>query len=108
MNKEETAIQNAIRVALSELGFVRRNNVGRFFTPNGVPITIGIKGESDLTLFMRGGRAVFIEVKTVLGTQSKEQRHFQKVVESLGYEYIIMRSKSDAEEFIRMEKNEQG
>ena len=104
--KDETKIQNDIRVALSELGFVRRNNVGKFLTLNGVPISVGIKGESDLTLFMRGGEAVFIETKTARGRQSKEQRHFQQVVEKLGYKYIIMRSRDDAERFLERIKNE--
>ncbi len=65
---KETQIQNDIRVALSELGIVRRNNVGMFLTPDGRPIAIGIPGESDLTLFCAGGKTVFIEVKTADGT----------------------------------------
>ena len=107
MGKAETEIQNAIRVKLSEVGIVRRNNVGLFFTPDGRPIEIGIPGESDLTLFCRGGRTVFIEVKTATGRQSKKQRRFQAAVERLGFEYIIMRSVADAEKFIERIKNGQ-
>lgn len=97
---KETKIQNDIRVALSELGIVRRNNVGTFVTLDGRPIVIGIPGESDLTLFCRGGRTVFIEVKTPTGRQSKKQKKFQAAVERLGFEYIIMRSVEDAKRFI--------
>lgn len=106
MGKTETEIQNDIRVALSELGIVRRNNVGTFITPYGAPIKIGIPGESDLTLFCRGGRTVFIEVKTGTGRQSKKQKKFQAAVERLGFEYIILRSVEDAERFIEDAKSE--
>ena len=106
MSKTETEIQNAIRVALSELGIVRRNTVGTFITPYGAPIKIGAPGESDLTLFCRGGRTVFIEIKTGTGRQSKKQKKFQAAVERLGYEYIILRSVEDAERFIEDAKSE--
>lgn len=106
MGKTETEIQNAIRVALSELGIVRRNNVGTFITPYGAPISIGIPGESDLTLFCQGGRTVFIEIKTGTGRQSKKQKKFQAAVERLGFEYIILRSVEDAERFIEDVRNE--
>ena len=106
MGKEETEIQNAIRVALSEIGIVRRNNVGTFITPYGAPIAIGIPGESDLTLFCHGGRTIFIEVKTPTGRQSKQQKRFQAAVERLGFEYKIMRSVEDAEEFIKNVRND--
>lgn len=106
MGKAETEIQNDIRVALSELGIVRRNNVGTFITPYGAPIAIGIPGESDLTLFCHGGRTIFIEVKTPTGRQSKQQKRFQAAVERLGFEYKIMRSVEDAEEFIKNVRND--
>ena len=99
--KEETRLQNAIRVALSECGIVRRNNVGVYFTAYGTPVNIGIKGESDLTLFTKTGQTIFIEIKTPSGRQSAEQKHFQKVVESYGFRYIILRSVEDAERLIR-------
>ena len=107
VGKTETEIQNAIRVALSEIGIVRRNNVGTFLTPYGAPIAIGIPGESDLTLFFRGGRTIFIEVKTPSGKQSKQQKRFQAAVERLGFEYIIMRSVKDAEKFIEDVRDEE-
>lgn len=107
MANQETQIQNVIRVVLSELGICKRNNVGTFITPYGVPISIGIPGESDLTLFCRGGKTVFIEVKTDAGRQSKKQKKFQAAVERLGYEYIIMRSVDDAQRYIEKVKNEE-
>ena len=108
MGKEETEIQNAIRVVLSEIGIVKRNNVGTFYTFDGRPIAIGIPGEADLTLFQNGGKTVFIEVKTPKGKQNKWQKHFQNVVERRGYEYIIMRSVDDARRYIKDVKHEGG
>lgn len=96
MTKEETKLQNAIRVALSEYGFVRRNNVGTFLTAYGTPITLGVPGESDLTVFCKGGQTIFLEVKTPTGRQSKAQKHFEEYVNSLGYEYYVVRSVEDA------------
>lgn len=104
--KEETKLQNDIRVALSEIGIVRRNNVGVYFTAYGTPVNIGIKGESDLTLFTKTGRTIFIEIKTPNGHQSADQRHFQKVVERYGFRYVIMRSVEDAKKLISEVENE--
>lgn len=106
MKNEETKLQNAIRVELSKAGIVRRNNVGTFFTVNGKPINIGLPGEADLTFFQRGGKAVFIEVKTPTGRQSKQQRAFQKRVEELGFKYKIVRSLNDARTLILEVPNE--
>ena len=106
MKNEETKLQDAIRVELSKVGIVRRNNVGTFLTANGYPINIGLPGEADLTLFQRGGKTVFIEVKTPTGRQSKQQRAFQKRVEELGFEYKIVRSLDDAKNLILEVSNE--
>lgn len=105
MQKSETAIQNAIRVVLSEVGIVRRNNVGTFFTASGIPIAIGIPGEPDLTLFTKTGNTIFIEIKTPTGRQSKKQKHFQEVAELYGFPYKIMRSVEDAKRFVSEVKN---
>lgn len=98
--KQETAIQNAIRAELSQVGIVRRNNVGTYITPYGAPIKIGIPGESDLTLFTYGGRTVFIEVKTDKGKQSQNQKHFESIVTAYGFEYIVMRSVEEAKRLV--------
>lgn len=109
MTKEETKLQNAIRAALSEYGFVRRNNVGTFLTAYGTPITLGVPGESDLTVFCKGGRTVFLEVKTPTGRQSKAQKHFEKHIKSLGYEYYVVRSVEDALKIVEgRRKSEKG
>lgn len=71
-----------------------------FLTAYGAPINIGLPGEADLTLFAKGGRTYFIEIKTPKGRQSKQQKQFQKAVEKLGFSYIIMKSVDDAKRFI--------
>ena len=106
MEKEETKLQNAIRAELSRIGIVRRNNVGTFLTAYGKPIAIGLPGEADLTLFAKGGKTVFIEIKTAKGWQSKQQKVFEKRVKELGFEYVIMKSLEDAERFIEEVENE--
>ena len=106
MKNEETKLQDAIRAELSKAGIVRRNNVGTFLTLGGNPIVIGLPGEADLTLFQRGGKTVFIEVKTPTGRQSKQQRAFQKRVEELGFEYIIARNLEDIKRLVEEVENE--
>lgn len=104
--KQETAIQNAIRAELSQIGIVRRNNVGTYLTAYGVPIKIGLPGEADLTLFTHGGRTIFIEVKTDEGRQSQQQKHFESIIKAYGFEYIIMRSVEDAKRLIERLRRE--
>lgn len=55
-----------------------------------------LSGVSDLIVLFPN-RAVFCEVKTPIGTQSDTQKDFQKHVESLGFEYILVRSLDEFE-----------
>lgn len=104
--KKETVLQNDIRVVLSEIGIVRRNNVGTYLTPYGKPIVIGIPGEPDLTLFTKTGETIFIEIKTPTGKQSKKQKHFQELIESYGFAYIILRSVDQAKLLVQEVQDE--
>ena len=74
-NKEETILQNKIRVALSEFGIVIRNNVGTFKTDDGRFIKCGVPGMSDL-LFIGQGFVAWLEVKTATGHASEDQLNF--------------------------------
>ena len=96
-NHEETQLQNAIRLKLSAYGLTVRNNVGTFLTVYGMPIVIGVPGMADLTLFARGGKTIFIEVKTRSGRLSAAQKQFRDRVSELGFEYIVIRSVEEAE-----------
>lgn len=55
------------------------------FTKSGV-----LAGVSDLILVQ--DEIIYVEVKTHNGTQSKNQKEFQKRVEALGHKYKIVRS----------------
>jgi|SRR5690349_7308036 len=48
-----------------------------------------VAGVSDL-IYLRG--PTFIEMKTEIGIQSKDQERFEAIVTSLGYRYVICRS----------------
>ena len=79
---------------------MRRNNVGTFLNLYGVPVRIGLRGESDLTWFIRNGQTIFVEIKTPDGRQSRQQKQFQSVIESYGFRYVILRSVEDARKLI--------
>lgn len=63
--KEETALQNKIIVALCENGCVARNHtVGEFLTKYGATVRVGTPGESDIMGHrIADGRAFYLEVK---------------------------------------------
>lgn len=55
-----------------------------------------VAGVADLTYLKGNGQVVFIECKTPTGKQSQEQKQWQKLIESNGYRYEIVRSIEDA------------
>lgn len=81
----ESLIKSAVRQFL-ELG-------GWFVFPI-VQSALSYKGIADLCA-VRGGRTVWVEIKTPTGTQSDHQRRFQADVEAHGGEYIVARSTAD-------------
>lgn len=82
-HKEETNIQNNIRVELSKKGCkVFRCNVGNFYTKYGEEIKIGIVGHSDLYGVRPDGKAFFVECKTLTGDKRKAQEKFIAAVKS--------------------------
>lgn len=55
-------------------------------------LATGLKaGVSDLIVLFQN-KTVFCEVKTPTGVQSEAQKEFQKQVENLGFEYILVHS----------------
>jgi len=50
-----------------------------------------LPGASDLEIIIPG-KTIYVEVKTPRGVQSDEQKEFQQRVESLGFEYHLVRS----------------
>jgi len=51
-------------------------------------------GVSDL-IVIKQNEVIFVEVKTEVGKQSKEQKAFEAKVQSLGFKYILVRSLED-------------
>jgi len=51
-----------------------------------------LKGASDMIVIFPNGDLYFIEIKTITGTQQREQKEFAERIESLGYKYKIIRS----------------
>jgi hypothetical protein len=58
-----------------------------------------VKGVSDMILILPG-KVVFIELKTGTGFQSREQLEFQAKVQARGFEYRLIRSFKEFQEFI--------
>lgn len=91
----ETDIQNAIRLELSKYGVCFRMNTG-VFKQGERTVKCGVKGMSDL-LFIKNGRAYWLEVKTDKGKVSKEQLNFLAVMrDKYGCVAEIVRSVDDA------------
>ena len=90
----ETDIQNAIRLELSKYGVCFRMNTG-VFKQGERTIKCGVKGMSDL-LFIKDGRAYWLEVKTETGRPSAEQLNFLSVMRQHGCVAEIVRSVDDA------------
>lgn len=106
MKGKEASIQDSIRVALAEHGYiVFRANVGkvktadgRFFDaglPTGFPDLMGYKPDN--------GRIFFIEVKTAIGHRRKDQIIFANGLRNKNVIYGVCRS---AEEAVEIVKNE--
>lgn len=57
-------------------------------------------GRSDL-VYYRKGRAYMIEMKTPEGKQSPKQKEWQKLIESEGFEYVIIRSLDEFKDFLK-------
>lgn len=51
-----------------------------------------LRGVSDLVVLLKDGRALFCELKSADGAQSREQWIFQQKVERLGYTYVVIRT----------------
>lgn len=59
-----------------------------------------VNGQSDLVIIFKN-KVVFAEIKTTKGVQSKEQKKFQSIVESLGFQYVIFKSLDDVIFYIK-------
>lgn len=101
--KTEHTIQNEIRVALTENGYiVFRVNVGKVKTADGRWFDTGLpKGHPDLYGFRPDGKIFYIEVKNANGRVRPEQKQFIKTVKARGALAGIARSVEDALDIVR-------
>ena len=84
-----------------------------FSVPNGgsrnileakkMKLTGTLAGVSDL-IIIKPNQTIFVEVKTLKGTQRDVQIDFQKRVELLGFQYLLVRSLEDFKNKITNEK----
>ena len=77
--------------------FFRTNNGAIFDPTRGIHRAFPkwcVKGVSDLILLYRG-KTYFLEVKSLEGKQSEDQKKFQANVEANGCPYHIIRSSDD-------------
>lgn len=58
-------------------------------------LKIGVKGWADIIGCSPDGKFYAFEVKTGNARQTKEQKNFQKAIESKGGIYIVVRSLND-------------
>lgn len=106
--KDETKIQNLIRIALSKKGcIVLRSNVGLFYTPDGRLIHIGEKGQSDLHGHRPpDGKAFYLETKTSNGRITKDQEQFLRAMKASGAIAGVARSPDEAVEIVMGAEND--
>jgi len=103
---KEQAIQDSIRVALAQAGYiVFRTNVGKVKTSDGRWFDTGLPtGFPDLMGYKPdNGRIFFIEVKTDRGRRRKDQVDFSNVLRNKNVIYGVARSADEAVTIVRDE-----
>lgn len=103
---EESAIQDSIRVALAQAGYVVfRANVGKFKKADGRWFDAGLpSGFTDLFGYKpENGRVFFLEVKTPKGKRQADQVAFAN---GLRDKHVIYGTVRSAEEAVGIVKNE--
>jgi hypothetical protein len=107
----ESQIQSAIIDYLSILEnqgklFFQRTNNNTVYDPVGKRFRSLAKGQKkgfpDLLILFKG-KCLGIEIKTITGRQSKEQKEIEQQFKKNGAEYYIVRSLKDVEKILRGE-----
>lgn len=110
MKRQELAFQKQV------VQYLRLNRIFVFSVPNGVNIksprtradmqAAGLTaGVSDLFILLQDGKYAAIELKTESGRQSPNQKEFEYKVLNTGGQYEVWRTLSDAENFVKLNKN---
>lgn len=96
----ESQLQKAILIWLEMLAMQKRLhylriNSGAMVKTDGERqrmIRMAPAGTSDLILFFRQGKTVFVELKKFDGKLTKQQREFGQKMQALNYDYHVIRS----------------
>jgi hypothetical protein len=94
-NHNELVNRILILLHSNKLGRFWANNTGAVKTVKGHFQRYGLKGSSDIIGLSKTGQFVGIEVKTGAGRQSGDQKNFQRMIESNGGMYFMVREESD-------------
>jgi hypothetical protein len=71
------------------------------YIPDNIPVTrYGTPGAPDIMGIIKGGQFLGIEVKSLTGQQSEEQKAWQRMIESLGGIYILARKVEDVDNIL--------
>jgi len=107
--------QNAeMLIQTNIVDILRANKILVFSVPNGshfanaltrvmMRLSGLLSGVSDI-IIITYGKVTFVETKTETGKQSNAQIIFQKLVESLGFDYFVWRSSQNAVNWIEKQK----
>ena len=112
--KESTVMKDVLamlKILQQSANFTyERNHVGtiRVKTPSSMRdayrgkkqhfMRVGTKGAPDIRVFMEDGKTLHMEVKTSKGRLNANQKAYKEQLESLGHEYVVVRSAADAAE----------
>lgn len=99
----EHRIMNEIRLWCGQNDILCfRCNVGRVKLPNGYYFDTGLpEGFPDL-LILHKGVTYYAEVKTLTGKQRQDQIDFQRILESRGFIYKVVRSVNDVKQMLNL------
>lgn len=95
--------------------YLLSNKIYVFAVPNGIHIRsvatrkhykdMGLtSGVSDLIIINPGGTYTCVELKTKTGKQTDSQKEFMQKIISLDGEYLIWRTLTDAENWVKLNK----
>ena len=106
MKHEEDRIQYSAVMWLQSEGYyfysVPNEGAGGNRVRMAILISLGLrKGAADLVVLLSGGRSVYFEFKSAIGTQKPGQVLFQKKLEALGHEYHLVRTLEEVQAILK-------
>jgi hypothetical protein len=97
---EELVKEILLTISKTQLARAWENKTGAAYRRKQL-IYYGLKGSADILGILADGRFLAIECKTGKARQTKEQRNFQRMIETFNGVYIIARSVVDIKNFFQ-------